>query len=70
MSTAPRTHGALMQARDFAFAMAMAHSNRCFAQTASDEQRACDSTQTARWAALHQAACALIRGKHALLAVP
>jgi len=64
----PRTHGVLMQARDFAFSMAMAHSSKCFARTSSDEQRASDRAQTERWTALHQAACALIRGKRALLA--
>jgi len=66
----PRTYGALMQARDFAFSMAMAHSDRCFAQTTSDAQQAHDRAQAERWSELHQAACALMRSKRVLLAVP
>jgi len=62
-------HGVLMQARDFAFSMAMAHSDKCFEQNASEEQRAYDRAEAARWSALHHEACALMRAQRALLAV-
>jgi len=68
MNREPRTYGTLMQARDFAFSMAMAHSDRCFSRTASVQQHAQDSAQAERWTELHQTACALLRRRRALLA--